>query len=97
MVLNGGGAEPRWNRDGKELFYFSGQTLMAVPIRLQPTFSSGAATALFDAPVLANYANDGHRWQVTPDARRFLMLTDVGQNQAPPLDVVVNWPALLKK
>jgi len=97
MISNGGGTEPRWSRDGKELFYFSGQSLMAVPILLRPTFSSGAATALFDAPVLANYTNDGHRWQVAPDARRFLMLTDVGQNQAPPLDVVVNWPALLKR
>ena len=61
MISKGGGTEPRWSRDGRELFYFSGQTLMGLPIRLQPTFSSGAPTALFDAPVLANYTNDGHR------------------------------------
>lgn len=47
MVSSGGGAEPRWSRDGTELFYFSGQTLMAVPVSLRPTFSAGAPVALF--------------------------------------------------
>jgi len=53
--------------------------------------------ALFDAPVLAGYANDSDRWQVAPDGKRFLLLIDAGKDQAPPIDVVVNWPALLKK
>ena len=97
MVSNGGGAEPRWSRDGKELFYFSGQTLMAVPISLRPTFSNRAPAALFDAPVQIGYTNDSHRWQVTPDGKRFLLLTNAGKDQAPPLDIIVNWPALLKK
>jgi Tol biopolymer transport system component len=96
MVSSGGGAEPRWSPDGKELFFFAGQTLMAVPVSLQPTFSNGAPIALFDAPVLAGYTNDSDRWQVAPDGRRFLLLTNAVQDQAPPLDIVVNWPALLK-
>ena len=92
-----GGTWPRWSRDGKELFYFSSQTLMAVPVSLRPTFSNGAPVALFEAPVLAGYSNDSDRWQVAPDGRRFLLLTSAGQDQAPTLDVVVNWPALLKQ
>ena len=90
-------AEPRWSRDGKELFYFSGQTLMAVPVSVRPTFSHGAPVALFDAPVQAGYTNDSHRWQVAPDGKRFLLLTNAGKDQAPPLDVIVNWWALLKR
>ena len=97
MVSNGGGVEPRWSRDGKELFYFSGQTLMVVPVSVRPTFSTGAPKALFDAPVQPGYTSDSHRWQVAPDARRFLLLANAGKDQASPLDVVVNWPALLKK
>ena len=97
MISNGGGSEPRWSRDGRELYYFSGQTLMAVPVHLQPTFSNGPAVALFDAPVLSNYTNDGHRWQVAPDGKRFLLLTSTGKDEAPPLDVAVNWPALLPR
>jgi Tol biopolymer transport system component len=97
LVSNGGGVEPRWNRDGTELFYFSGQTLMAVPIRLQPTFSSGAPARLFDAPILPGYTADSHRWQVAPDGRRFLLLATTGRSQGTPLDVVVNWPALLEQ
>ncbi|HEY6508522.1 MAG TPA: protein kinase [Vicinamibacterales bacterium] len=97
LVSNGGGAEPRWSRDGKELFYFAGQALMAVPVSVRPTFSNGAPVALFDAPIQPGYTADSHRWQVTPDATRFLLLANAGKDQAQPLDVVVNWPALLTK
>ena len=96
MVSSGGGAEPRWSRDGTELFYFSGQTLMAVPVALRPTFSNSAPTALFDAPVQPGYFADSHRWQVAADGKRFLLLANAAKDQAPPLDVVVNWPKLLK-
>jgi Tol biopolymer transport system component len=92
-----GGAEPRWSRDGKELFYFADETLMSVPVSTRPTFSSGAPVALFDAPVQAGYTNDSDRWQPAPDGRRFLLLTSAGRDQAPPLDVVVNWLPLLTK
>ena len=97
MVSSGGGVEPRWSRDGKELFYFSGQTLMAVPVNVRPTFSRGTPVPLFNAPVQPGYTNDGHRWQVAPDGKRFLLLNSAAKDQAPPLDVVVNWQMLLKK
>jgi eukaryotic-like serine/threonine-protein kinase len=97
LVSSGGGVEPRWSRDGKELFYFSGQTLMVVPVRVRPRFSKETPVALFDAPILAGYTADSHRWQVAPDGQRFLLLANVGKDQAAPLDVLVNGPALLKK
>jgi eukaryotic-like serine/threonine-protein kinase len=97
LVSNGGGVEPRWSRDGKELFYFSGQTLMAVPITLQPTFSTGTPVALFDAPIQPGYTSDSHRWQIAPDGTRFLLLAAAGNDPGAPLDVVVNWTALLQK
>ena len=97
IVSNGGGFEPRWSRDGKELFYFAGQKLMAVPVTLRPTFSAGVPVALFEAPIQVGNTNDSHRWHVSPDGKRFLLLVGDGKNQAEPLDVVVNWPELLKQ
>src|SRR5262249_31242771 len=51
LVSTNGGAQPRWRRDGKELFYIGlDDRLMAVPIRLNPngqTVEVGAATPLF--------------------------------------------------
>ena len=70
---------------------------MAVPVSTRPTFSNGAPAALFDAPVQAGYSADSHRWQVAPDGRRFLLLVTAGDVRLAPLDVVVNWPALLKR
>src|SRR5262249_32891106 len=40
----GGGQNPRWRRDGKELFYYSSDgKLMAIPIESGESFAAGAA------------------------------------------------------
>jgi hypothetical protein len=89
-----GGVEPRWRRDGKELFYWSGRTLMVATVDTSAQFSAGLARELFEAPIQANYTNDGHRWQLSPDATRVLLLTLPGL-QPTPVRVVLNWPALI--
>jgi hypothetical protein len=70
---------------------------MAVPVSTRPTFSNGAPAALFDAPVQTGYFADSHRWQVVPDGERFLVLVNAGDVRLAPLDVMVNWPALLRR
>ena len=47
QISSEGGTQPRWNRSGKEIFYLSGETLMAVPIRTEPRFEPGVPQALF--------------------------------------------------
>ena len=47
MVSSGGGGEPRWSRDGRELYFVGGGKLMAVAVPPGPTFSPGAPRALF--------------------------------------------------
>jgi len=96
MVSAGGGTEPRWSRDGKELFYFSGQALMAVPVLRSPSLSFGTPVKLFDAPIPSGYTNEGDLWQVAPDGKRFLFLPLAGPQPGPPVHVIVNWPALRK-
>lgn len=96
MVSAGGGTEPRWSRDGRELFYFSGQALMAVPVLRSPSLSFGTPVKLFDAPIPSGYTNEGDLWQVAPDGKRFLFLPLAGPQPGPPVHVIVNWPALRK-
>jgi len=52
---------------------------------------------LFDAPIQPWYINDSDRSQVAPDGKRFLLIASAGKTAVPPIDVVVNWPTLLKK
>jgi hypothetical protein len=48
QVSRGGGSEPRWRGDGKEMFYLSPSgMLMAASVSLGATFASGPPAALF--------------------------------------------------
>src|SRR5215467_8363462 len=48
QVSKGGGEQPRWRGDGKELFYLSSDSkMMAVPVTTGATFDAGAPVALF--------------------------------------------------
>jgi hypothetical protein len=38
-----------------------------------------------------------HEYDVSPDGQRFLIGTLIGDADAPPPTVIMNWPALLKK
>jgi eukaryotic-like serine/threonine-protein kinase len=95
-ISSGGGLEPRWSRDGKELFYLSGRKLMAVNVITAQNFSAATPRELFEAPMQAGWTNDGHRWHVAPDGT-FLVLMFPPELTAYPITVVVNWPELLKR
>ncbi len=94
-VSTAGGDKPRWSADGRELFYLGpdGQ-LMAVPVKLSPTFEPGLPTALF-----ATSATTFFPYDVTPDGR--FLINTMGGNTAqslPPIDVVLNWrPTIVTK
>ena len=49
-ISSGGGVEPRWSKNGSDLFYFSGRKLMAVDVKTAPTFSAGAPRELSKPP-----------------------------------------------
>ena len=42
-VSNQGGTEPRWARNGRELFYRNGDQMMAVDIQTTPAFRAGGS------------------------------------------------------
>ena len=92
-VSSNGGTKVRWSRDGKELFYVEGQTLVAVSVSSGSIFSVGSATRLFEHPGLGpgtNYAP----YDVSADGQRFILAEPVGaggEAPEPSIRVVLNW------
>jgi eukaryotic-like serine/threonine-protein kinase len=98
VISQGGGFEPRWSRDGHELFFFAGQKLMVVDVKTSgDSFSASAPRELFTAPVPSGYTGDSHRWQVSADGKRFLLLVPTTTGSGAYLDVLINWESLLKR
>jgi hypothetical protein len=91
IVSTEGGQNPRWSRNGKELFYLSGPTgtkMMAVDvIQLTPSPRFGKPHILFEKSY-------GNGYDVSPDGKRFLMVKAAATPQASQPDqinIVVNW------
>ena len=98
-----GGEMPRWSGDGKELFFEAADgKMMAVAVKAVPgaksSFEAGAPVPLFDAHILHANIDVNFEYDVTADGKRFLINTTGAPGAAsPPLTVVTNWTAGLKK
>ncbi len=98
QISTEGGTEPVWNRNGRELFYRSGNKMMAVDIATQPGFTAGKPRMLFRGqyvPTVTTLPN----YDVSPDGQRFLMLKSTESSEAAPtqINVVQNWFEELKQ
>jgi hypothetical protein len=84
QVSVGGGALPRWRRDGGELFYLApDRRLMAVPVsQRSSSLETGPPRALFTMATTSSY-------EPSPDGQRFLVTAIV--SAASPITVVLNW------
>ena len=98
QVSTGGGEQPRWRRDGKELFYLSADhKLMALEVNTEgPTFGHHAPSALFVTRV-GGIDTPGDYYAVTADGQRFLLNNLVEEAAHTPITVVLNWNANLKR
>ena len=72
QVSNGGGSQPVWAPNGRELFFLDGQgRLIAAQVQSGATFAVGGLTTLFDASRLIR--DDFHTsYDVTADGRSFV-------------------------
>jgi Tol biopolymer transport system component len=98
QISKGGGVDPRWRHDGREILYMSGSKLMGVEVTTSPSFQLGAPTPLFEAPFVqaGNWARN-NAYDVTADGKKILATIPLGQTPAGPLTIVLNWQAGLKK
>ena len=98
QISVGGGQQPLWSNDGKELFYLSpDRKLMVVDVSASSaSFSRTTPRELFAThfePAIAS----GPEYAVSLDGKRFLMPSDPVATEEPPLTVVVNWLESVKK
>ena len=96
MVSRGGGVQPRWGRNGKELFYISPDSkMMAVDVSTRPVFQAGTPKALFQTDIVDTGIRTGPMsWDIAPDGS-FLIITDTSIDAS--LTVALNWLAGVKK
>ena len=98
LISTEGGTEPAWNSNGRELFYRSGDKMMAVDIATQPSFTAGKPRVLFEGRYVATPATSPN-YDVSRDGQRFLMLKPSEQEASTPtqINVVLNWFEELKR
>src|SRR5262245_17746690 len=96
-ISTAGGMQPRWRRDGKELFYATPDgKLMSVAVKTGAAFEHASPTPLFDIRVFDNptiffdYVIDGN-------APRFLVRTQAKETRVTPINVTTNWFTVVKK
>ncbi len=98
QISNAGGMIPRWRGDMHEMYYLSPDgAMMAVDV--QPATDGGLQTGtphgLFQTHIPVSTVLD--LYDVTNDGRKFLLDDVVDNASSPPITIVVNWPAALKK
>lgn len=94
QISTTGGELPRWRRDGKELFYHSGNTFYAVDVKTDgASFEAGIPRPLFNAATIvnSNAITGGAPFVVSSDGQRFLILAPTDKLSTEPLQVVANW------
>jgi serine/threonine-protein kinase len=101
-ISTGGGSQPLWARNGRELFYRHGNSLLSVPVETTTTFRAGTPTTLFEGAYLSPPVGlAGRTYDVSGDGQRFLMIKDApaGDPNAPSASIVVvlNWTEELKR
>jgi eukaryotic-like serine/threonine-protein kinase len=92
QVSRGGGSEPRWLADGKEIFYIAPSgMLMAVPVDGESIFATGTPAPLFQirgrAPISST---DVFTYDVAKDGKRFLVNRYVKPEHVAPLTILIN-------
>jgi Tol biopolymer transport system component len=97
QVSNGGGADPSWRGDGRELYYRSpDQKLMAVEVKAAGNdFQAGVPQALF--PINIRPGNPRNKYAPSPDGQRFMIAAPLGRDAMSPTTIVLNWPVGLGK
>jgi serine/threonine protein kinase/Tol biopolymer transport system component len=101
QISTGGGSDPAWRRDGKELFYQSDDRLMAVTVKADTSFTMSPPRELFRMNIAkrgAQMARDnGSPYVPTADGQRFLINALIEAPPPPPVTVILHWPAARRR
>ena len=95
-VSQAGGTQPRWRRDGHELFFVSKTNrIMAAAVAPGAAFDAAAPIEL---PIETESDLTGGRYvyDAANDGKRFLVIRRTTRNQPQAISVVLNWPSLVR-
>jgi Tol biopolymer transport system component len=95
-VSQGGGSQPRWRRDGREIFFVSETNrIMAAPIAAGAAFDAGTPVEL---PIETERDLTGGRYvyDVADGGGRFLVIRRTSQEPPSPITVIVNWLSMVR-
>ena len=95
-----GGRLPLWARDGRELFHVTPEAvLMRVRVDGGPSWQGSVPTRVLECACYFGTAGTGRTYDIAPDGRRFLMITQAGDEAAAPQNIVVvqHWSEDLKR
>jgi len=99
-VSSGGGSQPRWSPDGRELFYLSGNKMMSAPVERQgDDLVFGASQTLFEQRFQTfggTAFNATTRYDVSKDGR-IVALLRATEEPPPPLTLVFHWAEAFRR
>jgi len=92
-VSEGGGEGPQWRRDGKEVFFVNGGTVMTAAFNEVGDRLVGAPSPLFTIPGAGGGLGFGRSYAVTPDGQRVVAIVSVPDTTPRSATVILNWRA----
>jgi serine/threonine-protein kinase len=98
-ISTNGGTDPLWGRNGRQLYYRSGDEMMVVDISYGPSLKASKPRVLWKGQYLAGAGSScgmagptSANYDVTPDGERFLMIEDASATaESERLRVISNW------
>ncbi len=94
QISAGGGSQPRWSRDGRELFYLAeGFRLTSVSVKTGAAFEKGTPHELF---TLQSRRTNIPQYDPFPDGQKFIVNAVVTEKASTPLTLVQNWAVTVK-
>lgn len=95
QISTEGGLFPRWRPGGKEIYYLTTQgDLMAAEVAARNgTLEVGKLQRLFSGIPTSR----GYPYAPTADGQKFIIVQGSAAESAPPLTLIQNWPALLRR
>jgi eukaryotic-like serine/threonine-protein kinase len=96
-ISTGGGSEPQWRRDGRELYYVTADgMLMAVDVTPGEMLQATRPSPLFRTPIPTSGEMNSRRnhYVASPDGQRFLV--NAASDAQESISVLVNWTSRLR-
>jgi hypothetical protein len=95
-ISTNGGVQPRWRRDGKELFFVGGDgSMMSTEISGAGELRTGVPKPLFHPNL--RLGSNKEVYDVTADGQRFLVIDGEIRFADSDIEMVLNWPSLLPR